>query len=61
MMQPVDSYIIRHISHIMTLEPGDVIMTGTPAGVSPICAGDTVEVAVEGCGALSNPVAARSR
>jgi len=53
---PVD-VITRFISQVMTLEPGDVIATGTPAGVSPLAAGDTVEVTVEGVGTLSNPVA----
>jgi 2-keto-4-pentenoate hydratase/2-oxohepta-3-ene-1,7-dioic acid hydratase in catechol pathway len=48
--------LIAYISAIMTLEPGDVIMTGTPAGVSPIVAGDVVEVEVEGIGILKNPV-----
>ena len=49
--------IIRYISQVMTLEPGDVIATGTPAGVSPLQAGDVVEVLVEGVGTLRNPVA----
>jgi 2-keto-4-pentenoate hydratase/2-oxohepta-3-ene-1,7-dioic acid hydratase in catechol pathway len=53
---PLD-VILRFISQVMTLEPGDVIATGTPAGVSPLQAGDTVEITVEGVGALSNPVA----
>ncbi len=52
--------LIAHISGIMTLEPGDVIATGTPAGVAPISPGDRVEVEVEGVGVLSNPVAAGS-
>lgn len=51
-------FLIQHISHIMTLEPGDVIMTGTPAGVAPIVAGDVVEVEVEGVGVLENRVEA---
>ena len=50
------SFLIHYISHIMTLEPGDVIATGTPAGVAPIRAGDRVEVEVEGVGVLENPV-----
>lgn len=50
--------LIAHISSIMTLEPGDVIATGTPAGVAPITPGDRVEVEVEGIGVLANPVAA---
>jgi 2-keto-4-pentenoate hydratase/2-oxohepta-3-ene-1,7-dioic acid hydratase in catechol pathway len=40
----------------MTLLPGDIIMTGTPAGVGPLKAGDMVEVEVEGVGVLRNPV-----
>jgi len=43
----------------MTLEPGDVIATGTPAGVGPVNAGDVVEVTVEGVGTLRNPVVDR--
>ena len=50
--------LIAFISSFMTLEPGDVIMTGTPAGVGPLLPGDTVEVKIEGLGSLSNPVAA---
>ena len=49
--------VIRHISQVMTLLAGDLIATGTPKGVGPIAAGDTVEVTVEGVGTLSNPVA----
>ncbi len=49
--------LVAHISSIMTLLPGDVILTGTPAGVGPIEAGDTVEVEIEGIGVLTNPVA----
>jgi 2-keto-4-pentenoate hydratase/2-oxohepta-3-ene-1,7-dioic acid hydratase in catechol pathway len=51
--------LVSYVSHIMTLLPGDVILTGTPAGVSPILAGDTVTVSVEGIGTLVNTVAAR--
>jgi 2-keto-4-pentenoate hydratase/2-oxohepta-3-ene-1,7-dioic acid hydratase in catechol pathway len=58
MIFPVD-VIIRWISRMMTLEPGDVIATGTPAGVGPLAAGDVVEVVVAGVGTLRNPVAAR--
>ncbi len=50
--------IVSFISNIMTLLPGDVILTGTPAGVGPIVAGDRVEVEVEGVGVLVNPVVA---
>jgi 2-keto-4-pentenoate hydratase/2-oxohepta-3-ene-1,7-dioic acid hydratase in catechol pathway len=52
------SHLIRYISHIMTLEVGDVIATGTPAGVAPVRIGDRVEVEVEGVGVLVNPVEA---
>jgi len=48
--------ILEYVSAVMTLEPGDVVMTGTPAGVSPLAAGDVVEVEVEGLGTLSNRV-----
>jgi 2-keto-4-pentenoate hydratase/2-oxohepta-3-ene-1,7-dioic acid hydratase in catechol pathway len=49
--------LIEYISAIMTLEPGDVIATGTPAGVGPLRAGDVVEVEVPGVGSIRNPVA----
>lgn len=48
--------IVSHASHAFTLLPGDVILTGTPAGVGPLVAGDTVEVEIEGIGILRNPV-----
>lgn len=48
---------IAFISAIMTLLPGDVILTGTPAGVGPIVSGDVVSVEIEGIGTLTNPVA----
>ncbi|GAA0418933.1 fumarylacetoacetate hydrolase family protein [Leifsonia naganoensis] len=48
--------IIAYASSVFTLLPGDVILTGTPAGVGPLVAGDTVEVEVEGVGSLVNPV-----
>lgn len=48
--------ILRYISRIMTLEPGDLIATGTPKGVGPVNAGDVVEVSVAGVGVLRNPV-----
>ena len=57
MMFPVEQ-LIAFISSVMTLDPGDLILTGTPAGIGPLLPGDTVEVSVEGIGALSNPVAA---
>jgi 2-keto-4-pentenoate hydratase/2-oxohepta-3-ene-1,7-dioic acid hydratase in catechol pathway len=50
--------IIRFIAQVMTLEPGDVIATGTPSGVGPLAAGDVVEVSVGGIGTLRNPVIA---
>jgi 2-keto-4-pentenoate hydratase/2-oxohepta-3-ene-1,7-dioic acid hydratase in catechol pathway len=49
--------LFEFITAIMTLLPGDVILTGTPAGVGPLSAGETVEVEVEGLGVLSNVVA----
>jgi 2-keto-4-pentenoate hydratase/2-oxohepta-3-ene-1,7-dioic acid hydratase in catechol pathway len=52
--------LIAFISRVMTLDPGDVIITGTPAGVGPMKPGDTIEVEVEGIGVLRNPVAAES-
>jgi 2-keto-4-pentenoate hydratase/2-oxohepta-3-ene-1,7-dioic acid hydratase in catechol pathway len=55
MIYPV-AYLVRWISRMMTLDPGDVIATGTPAGVGPLVAGDTVEVSVAGVGVLRNPV-----
>jgi 2-keto-4-pentenoate hydratase/2-oxohepta-3-ene-1,7-dioic acid hydratase in catechol pathway len=42
----------------MTLEPGDIVTTGTPSGVGPMQPGDDVEVSVEGIGVLKNPVIA---
>ncbi|HEU0302737.1 MAG TPA: fumarylacetoacetate hydrolase family protein [Longimicrobium sp.] len=50
--------LIEYISGVMTLEPGDVIATGTPAGVSLLHPGDVVEVEIPGAGILSNPVQA---
>jgi 2-keto-4-pentenoate hydratase/2-oxohepta-3-ene-1,7-dioic acid hydratase in catechol pathway len=58
MMFSVD-VIIRWISRVMTLLPGDVIATGTPSGVGPVQAGDVVEVVVGGVGTLRNPVVAQ--
>ena len=49
--------VVSFISQVMTLLPGDVILTGTPAGVGQIVAGDRVEVDIEGIGTLMNPVA----
>jgi 2-keto-4-pentenoate hydratase/2-oxohepta-3-ene-1,7-dioic acid hydratase in catechol pathway len=50
--------LIEYISSIMTLEPGDVIATGTPSGVGPLTPGDVVEVEIPGVGRLRNPVVA---
>ena len=49
-------FLIRYISNVMTLYPGDLIATGTPAGVSAMKDGDVVEVEIEGIGVLRNPV-----
>ena len=51
--------ILHWISQVMTLEPGDLVATGTPAGIAALAAGDVVEVIVSGIGTLRNPVAAR--
>ena len=51
------AFLVEYISAIMTLEPGDLILTGTPAGVGPLERGDTVEVEIEGIGVLRNDVA----
>jgi 2-keto-4-pentenoate hydratase/2-oxohepta-3-ene-1,7-dioic acid hydratase in catechol pathway len=48
--------LIAYVSSIMTLEPGDILFTGTPAGVGPLKAGDEVLVEIDGLGRLSNPV-----
>ncbi|MER7473854.1 fumarylacetoacetate hydrolase family protein [Micromonospora sp. NPDC000018] len=48
--------LVSYVSHVMTLLPGDVVLTGTPAGVSPLVDGDTVTVRIEGIGELTNPV-----
>jgi 2-keto-4-pentenoate hydratase/2-oxohepta-3-ene-1,7-dioic acid hydratase in catechol pathway len=52
------AYLIRYISHVMTLEPGDLISTGTPAGVGPLADGDVCEVEVENVGTLRSNVRA---
>jgi 2-keto-4-pentenoate hydratase/2-oxohepta-3-ene-1,7-dioic acid hydratase in catechol pathway len=52
---PVEDLVAR-ISAVMTLLPGDLISTGTPAGVGPLVPGDRVEVRIEGIGSLKNPV-----
>lgn len=48
--------LVSYVSHVMTLLPGDVILTGTPDGVEPIVAGDKVSVLIEGIGTLTNQV-----
>ena len=50
------SMLVEYITFVMTLEPGDIISTGTPSGVGPLHAGDVVTVKVEGVGELTNPV-----
>jgi 2-keto-4-pentenoate hydratase/2-oxohepta-3-ene-1,7-dioic acid hydratase in catechol pathway len=50
------AFLISYISRIMTLDPGDIILTGTPEGVGALKAGDQIEIEVEGIGTLSNPV-----
>ncbi|TEA09706.1 fumarylacetoacetate hydrolase family protein [Mycobacteroides salmoniphilum] len=53
--------IVEWVSTVMTLLPGDVILTGTPEGVGPIVDGDTVSVTIEGIGTLSNPVVRKAK
>jgi 2-keto-4-pentenoate hydratase/2-oxohepta-3-ene-1,7-dioic acid hydratase in catechol pathway len=50
------AFLVAYISRMMTLLPGDLILTGTPAGVGPLAAGDTVEVEIERIGILANRV-----
>ncbi|MEG3439306.1 fumarylacetoacetate hydrolase family protein [Pannus brasiliensis CCIBt3594] len=50
--------LVSYISQVMTLLPGDVILTGTPEGIGPMAIGDTVRVEIEGIGVLENPVIA---
>jgi 2-keto-4-pentenoate hydratase/2-oxohepta-3-ene-1,7-dioic acid hydratase in catechol pathway len=52
--------LVAYVSQVMTLEPGDLIATGTPAGVGPLRAGDVVEVEIPGVGILRNPVIVES-
>ena len=49
--------LVSWISHVMTLLPGDVILTGTPSGVGRLTEGDVVQVSIDGIGTLENPVA----
>ena len=53
--------IIEWVSAVMTLLPGDLILTGTPEGVGPIEDGDTVSITIEGIGTLSNPVVRKAK
>ncbi len=56
---PID-FVIEYITQFMTLEPGDLIATGTPPGVGPMAVGDVVRVEIEGIGALENRVVAEA-
>jgi 2-keto-4-pentenoate hydratase/2-oxohepta-3-ene-1,7-dioic acid hydratase in catechol pathway len=49
-------HLVEFISFVMTLEPGDVISTGTPEGIGPLAAGDSVTIRIDGVGELTNPV-----
>jgi 2-keto-4-pentenoate hydratase/2-oxohepta-3-ene-1,7-dioic acid hydratase in catechol pathway len=55
------SYLVWAVSRVMTLQPGDIISTGTPSGIGPLRPGDVVEIEVEGVGVLRNPVGTRAR
>jgi 2-keto-4-pentenoate hydratase/2-oxohepta-3-ene-1,7-dioic acid hydratase in catechol pathway len=48
--------LLSYVSSIMTIQPGDLLFTGTPSGVGPLAPGDRVEVQIEGIGTLANPV-----
>jgi 2-keto-4-pentenoate hydratase/2-oxohepta-3-ene-1,7-dioic acid hydratase in catechol pathway len=52
------AFLVAYISRMMTLLPGDLILTGTPAGIGALSAGDRVEVEIEAVGVLANRVAA---
>jgi 2-keto-4-pentenoate hydratase/2-oxohepta-3-ene-1,7-dioic acid hydratase in catechol pathway len=52
--------LLSFVSHVMTLEPGDLMATGTPMGVGPLLPGQTVSIEVEGMGRIDNPVVARA-
>ena len=49
-------YLVSYLSKVMTLYPHDVIMIGTPGGIGPMNAGDSIEIAIEGIGSLVNPI-----
>ena len=53
--------LVAYVSRVMTLEPGDLLLTGTPEGVGPLASGQTVTVRIEGLGELRSPVVARVR
>jgi 2-keto-4-pentenoate hydratase/2-oxohepta-3-ene-1,7-dioic acid hydratase in catechol pathway len=53
--------ILAYISRFLTLEPGDLVLTGTPDGVGPLQPGDVVEVTIDAIGTLQNAVVARDR
>jgi 2-keto-4-pentenoate hydratase/2-oxohepta-3-ene-1,7-dioic acid hydratase in catechol pathway len=55
MIFPV-SYIVTFISAVMTLSPGDLILTGTPSGVGAMERGDKITIEIEGLGEITNPV-----
>jgi 2-keto-4-pentenoate hydratase/2-oxohepta-3-ene-1,7-dioic acid hydratase in catechol pathway len=48
--------LVTYVTAVMTMLPGDVLLTGTPEGISPLMAGDSVSVSIEGIGALTNRV-----
>ena len=50
--------LVEHVTRFMTLQPGDIITTGTPSGVGPLVPGDRMMVKLQGVGTLSNPVVA---
>jgi 2-keto-4-pentenoate hydratase/2-oxohepta-3-ene-1,7-dioic acid hydratase in catechol pathway len=52
--------VLSYASHIMTLLPGDIVLTGTPSGISPLAAGDTVEIEIVGVSRVSSPVVAET-
>jgi 2-keto-4-pentenoate hydratase/2-oxohepta-3-ene-1,7-dioic acid hydratase in catechol pathway len=53
--------IVEFVTNVMTLLPGDVILTGTPAGIGPMPAGASISVAIEGLGTLTNKVSSRGQ
>jgi 2-keto-4-pentenoate hydratase/2-oxohepta-3-ene-1,7-dioic acid hydratase in catechol pathway len=48
--------LVSYVTAVMTMLPGDVLLTGTPAGIGPLIAGDSVAVSIDGIGTLANPV-----